>query len=85
MPDGAGKAIVQTQCTVCHDLERVVRREGNTPDGWQMTLNNMVTLGAKVTPDQVKIVHEYLSGNFPDHAPKPKLVPGPIEATIKEW
>ncbi|MGH9782704.1 MAG: hypothetical protein ACRD88_00835, partial [Terriglobia bacterium] len=85
MPEGAGKAIVQAKCTVCHDLERVARRDGNTPEGWQMILNNMVTLGAQVSPDDVKVVHGYLSSNFPDRAPKPKLIPGPVEVTIREW
>jgi virginiamycin B lyase len=85
MPEGAGKAIVQAKCTVCHDLERVARHEGNTPEGWQMTLSNMVTLGAQVSPDEVKVVHQYLSSNFPDRAPKPKLIPGPVEVTIREW
>ena len=85
LPEGAGKAIVQTACTVCHDLERVVRETGNTPEGWQTTLNNMVTLGAQVTPNQVKVVHEYLSGNFPNKAPQPKIIPGAVEVNIREW
>jgi virginiamycin B lyase len=85
LPDGAGKAIVQSACIACHDLERVVRPIGNTAEGWQTVLNNMVGLGTKITPDQVKVVHQYLSSNFPDKAPKPKLVAGPIEVTIKEW
>jgi virginiamycin B lyase len=85
MPQGTGKAIVEAKCTVCHDLERVARRDGNTPEGWQMILNNMVTLGAQVTPDEVKVVHQYLSSNFPDTAPKPVLVAGPIEVNIREW
>jgi virginiamycin B lyase len=85
LPDGAGKAVVEAACVQCHDLERVVRPIGNTPEGWQLVLNNMVGLGAKLNPDQVKVVHGYLAGNFPDKAPRPKLVPGPIEVTIKEW
>jgi hypothetical protein len=60
----------------------VARRDGNTPEGWQMVLNNMVTLGAQVSPDEVKVVHQYLSSNFPDTAPKPVLVAGPIEVNI---
>jgi virginiamycin B lyase len=84
LPEGAGKAIVQRACTVCHDLERVVR-PGNTPEAWQLILDNMVSLGTKVSADEVKVAHQYLSSNFPDRGPKPKLVPGPIEVTIREW
>src|SRR5688572_17909193 len=85
LPAGAGKAIVEGACVQCHNLERVVRPIGNTPEGWQLVLNSMVGQGAKITPDQAKVVHEYLTSNFPDKAPRPKLVPGPIEVTIKEW
>jgi virginiamycin B lyase len=85
LPDGAGKAIVQAACVQCHDLQRVVQPIGNTPEGWQTVLNNMVGLGTKIAPDQVKVVHEYLSRNFPDRAPKPTLVAGPLEVAIKEW
>src|SRR5687767_11584031 len=73
LPDGAGKAIVQSACTGCHDLARVVRPIGNTPEGWQIVLNGMVGLGAKMTSDEVKVVHAYLTSNFPDKAPKPRL------------
>jgi virginiamycin B lyase len=45
----------------------------------------MVGLGTKITADEVKIVHRYLASNFPDKAPKPTLVAGPTEVTIKEW
>src|SRR6185295_16066269 len=81
LPDGAGKAVVESACVQCHNLERVVRPIGNTSEGWQLVLNNMVGLGAKISPDQVKVVREYLASNFPDRAPKPNLVPGPIEVT----
>ncbi len=57
LPAGAGKAIVEGACVQCHNLERVVRPIGNTPEGWQLVLNSMVGQGAKVTPDQVKVVH----------------------------
>ena len=64
MPEGAGKAIVQAKCTVCHDLERVARRDGNTPEGWQRTLNNMVTLGAQVTPDEGTLTFGTVSSGY---------------------
>src|SRR5688572_1200269 len=83
LPPGAGKVIVEGACVQCHNLERVVRPIGNTPEGWQLVLNSMIGQGAKLDSSQVKVVHEYLASNFPDRAPRPTLVPGPIEITIK--
>ncbi len=48
LPDGPGKEIVQSACTKCHTLERVVAT-GYTRDGWQLMVNQMVSNGAKVT------------------------------------
>lgn len=85
LPDGPGKAIVQSACTVCHDLERVTRPTGATREEWQDSINYMVSQGAKLTKEQVAIVVDYLSKNYPDRSPKPVVVPGPVEVSIKEW
>src|SRR2546426_1176541 len=43
LPDGPGKAVVQTACVVCHDLERVTRPTGATKQEWQNTVDYMVS------------------------------------------
>jgi virginiamycin B lyase len=85
LPDGNGKEIVATTCGQCHGLNQVVRA-GYTRAGWANTVAMMVNAGAKLTPDQVTTVVDYLAKNFPEKAgPKAVIVPGPVHVTIKEW
>jgi len=56
LPDGPGKAIVQSKCVVCHDLERVTRPTGATREEWQDSINYMISQGAQLTKEQVAIV-----------------------------
>ena len=85
LPDGAGKQIVQSACTKCHTLERVVAA-GYAREGWQLMVNQMVSNGAKLTPEQIPMVVDYLAKHFPEKPmPSPVLLTGNVEATIKEW
>ena len=85
LPDGNGKEIVQSVCTKCHTLERIVN-SGYTQNGWQLMVNQMVSNGAKLKPEQMPIVVEYLAKSFPEKPmPAPVILPGNVEATIKEW
>jgi cytochrome c5 len=63
LPDGAGKALVETRCALCHDLERVadVKRDRKQ---WPVIVNNMVAWGATATPDEAKTMTDYLAANF---------------------
>jgi len=63
LPNGAGKAIVLTICTMCHDLSRI-RRGHRSPEEWEETLNSMLNEGAPLPDDQFPIVHAYLSRHF---------------------
>ena len=63
LPAGPGKAEVESQCSVCHSLARVVGRK-DTPEGWAELVDSMVALGA--TLSDKKVVVDYLSKNFSD-------------------
>ncbi len=65
LPDGAGKDLVATRCTLCHDLERVVvvKRERKA---WPVIVADMVAQGAPVTGDEAKTISDYLDANFGD-------------------
>src|SRR4051812_20234030 len=84
LPEGNGKDVVAAQCTQCHQLNRVTRA-GYTREEWQRTLTSMVAYGAKLTPDQIAVMTDYLAKNFPDKSPKAVVIPGPAEVSIKEW
>jgi virginiamycin B lyase len=86
LPNGPGKELVQSACSECHGLGQVAASGGYDHQGWQLTVERMVTDGAKVPPSQVPVVVDYLATAFPEQ-PKPPavLISGSAKATIKEW
>ena len=64
LPDGPGKAETEKICSQCHELERSVSLRQDR-DGWQATLNKMITLGAKGTDQEFQAVVDYLAKNYP--------------------
>ncbi|MEE8461281.1 MAG: hypothetical protein V3S50_04100, partial [Acidobacteriota bacterium] len=63
LPDGEGRLYVQTLCTSCHDLERVVNQL-KTLDGWTATVSDMLS---RISPDMEKetvIISDYLSSHY---------------------
>jgi cytochrome c5 len=65
LPDGPGKDLVETRCSVCHDLERVaaVKRDRQA---WPAIVANMLAWGAPATLGEAKTIADYLAANFGD-------------------
>jgi len=63
LPAGAGKELVETRCTLCHDLERVavVKRPRVH---WPAIVANMVARGATATPEEASTIATYLAAQF---------------------
>jgi glucose dehydrogenase len=59
-----GRQLAEKFCTTCHGLQSETA-EGKTPEGWQATVEQMVGLGADATPEQAKIITDYLANTFP--------------------
>jgi len=85
LPEGPGKAIIEKECTECHALNRAVGGGGRNRSEWQSVIDMMVTSGTKLTADQIPVVVDYLTANFPDKSPKAVVIPGAVEVSIKEW
>jgi len=85
LPQGAGRKIVETVCTLCHTLTRVVNAR-YTQEDWEALVNRMVQIGAPLKPEEIPLVIKYLATNF-SGGPKTRgvTVPGPVKVTIKEW
>ncbi len=83
-PDGPGKQTFTTYCGACHDINR--SRAGYTPEGWRTVVRMMQNMEVPVPKDQWPVLTEYLIKSFPER-PRPAavIVPGPVEASIKEW
>jgi virginiamycin B lyase len=85
LPDGPGKAIVETACVGCHEPVRITGAGYNRQD-WQNIVHMMLNVGAPVPPDQVGVLTDYLVQNFPEKPkPAPSLVAGGAEIAIREW
>jgi competence ComEA-like helix-hairpin-helix protein len=63
MPAGAGKAIVQEKCVVCHALSVVTSKHASHKE-WDQVVNQMVSRGADLTDEEIDTVIEYLSKNY---------------------
>jgi streptogramin lyase len=63
LPEGDGRAILETNCTACHDLSAVTAKSA-TRDEWMMTIQNMTSYGAVVGADQTEPLLDYLVMHF---------------------
>jgi cytochrome c5 len=63
MPDGRGKDVVLSVCTMCHDLKRI-RQGHRSPEEWMETLNSMLNEGAPLSDADYPVVLAYLAKNF---------------------
>jgi competence protein ComEA len=70
LPDGPGKAETVKLCSQCHEIERSVSlKQGR--EGWQGTIDKMITMGAKGTNQEWAAVLDYLAKNYAaDEVPK---------------
>jgi cytochrome c5 len=63
LPDGAGKLILLNTCTLCHELDRVMR-QGGTREEWEETLSAMLNEGAMLSEQDFPVLLAYLAKNF---------------------
>ncbi len=66
LPEGAGKKIIETACTTCHDLGEVRKFKGYySKDDWRDIVTTMVRYGAQVKDDEIPVLVDYLAKVFP--------------------
>ena len=64
LPDTPGKAETVKVCSQCHEVARAISLHQDRA-AWQTTMDKMISLGAKGTPDEFEAILEYLSKNYP--------------------
>ena len=71
--EGPGKAELQKLCAGCHELEKSFSLKQDQ-DGWQRTMEKMVSYGMKSSDQDYKAVLEYLIKNYAaEEVPKLKV------------
>jgi virginiamycin B lyase len=84
LPEGAGKPLVESVCTACHQTSQITRSSGYTREGWQELIGTMIDLSG--SPEELGELTRYLATHFPPNAERaPRLVPGDAEIAFKEW
>src|ERR1700685_2606374 len=63
LPDGPGKAETERLCSQCHELARSISLRQDRA-GWEITVEKMVSLGAKTTDKETGTVIDYLAAHF---------------------
>lgn len=63
LPAGAGKDLVETRCTLCHDLERVTAAKRGKRD-WPGVVANMFDRFGHSAPDEASAISAYLAANY---------------------
>jgi DNA mismatch repair ATPase MutL len=63
LAEGEGRDVVVAKCTVCHDLQRV-RSTYRDQQAWIDLVNNMISRGAVVTPDEARTITTYLFEHY---------------------
>jgi hypothetical protein len=61
LPAGPNRDVVSRACQACHDLSMVVAATGLTREGWNATIEEMISYGMRVEPDERTKILDYLS------------------------
>jgi hypothetical protein len=78
-PPGKGLDLINERCGFCHSTAQVFASRKTQPD-WAATVQAMADRGAEVSPDEQKVIVDYLSKNYaaPPGAPSaPAPAPHP--------
>jgi virginiamycin B lyase len=82
LPEGDGKALVEAMCTNCHGLNFITNSSGYTADQWKFLISTMADVPSVPLAKAV----EYLAANFPPNTKRaPKLMPGDMQISFKQW
>jgi virginiamycin B lyase len=83
LPEGPGKALVESLCVSCHSTARITRSAGfDTVAEWRALIGSMIALA----DPQADTIAAYLAEHYPaDKSRRPTLVEGPVQIAIDEW
>ena len=62
-------ALIQRSCVSCHSSDTITGKR-KSPEEWLATLGAMADRGANVTPDEMRLIAEYLIRTYPVYPPE---------------
>ena len=63
LPAGPGRELVETRCTLCHDLERVTAAKREKRE-WDSVVANMLERFGLSAPDEARAISAYLAAQY---------------------
>ena len=73
-PSGPGLDLINQRCIFCHNTAQIFSQH-KSPEAWSATVEQMATRGAEVSPEEIKIITDYLAKNY--GAPAAAAPPSP--------
>ncbi len=64
LPEGPNRELVSRMCSTCHDLG-MVTGAARSREGWDGTIDDMISYGMNITPAERRLVLEYLATYLP--------------------
>jgi cytochrome c5 len=61
LPAGPNRDVVSRACQACHDLSMVVAATGLGREGWNATIEEMISYGMRVDKEDREKILDYLS------------------------
>ena len=84
LPEGTGKELIEGACTGCHQTALIARSSGYTREQWKELTATMIDLAGD--PEVQNAITQYLATHFPPNTTRaPKLMPGDVKISFKEW
>jgi hypothetical protein len=64
LPPGPNREVVSHECQACHDLGMVVAAAGMNREGWNSTIEEMISYGMHVDQEDRTKILDYLSSSL---------------------
>ena len=62
-PPGPGLDLINQRCIFCHNTVQVFSQR-KTAEAWSATIEQMANRGAEVSPEEMKVIVDYLAKNY---------------------
>jgi hypothetical protein len=70
LPAGPNRDFVTRACGACHDLDMVNAAAGLNREGWDGAIEEMISYGLKVSPEEKTMILDYLASALGPDAKK---------------